>query len=208
MLSHCSVFLVCPTLNEPSKLKGEIKVKDGFLLGIDVDAEVEGLVGAVAPENDLRPLLAVRWDFPDHHHLLTVVVAEPDSLELHHHRQGGIVHRELRGKGDVVLLVRGVDQADVLGREGNLLARGGGTGVQLAGNPSLVPSTHSYQLLIERPLRLTIRIARSKVNYKEKPEEVPIRSARVEDLCLIDELPVPLPSACAWLLWWFCAVHR
>ena len=144
MLSHCSVFLVCPTLNEPSKLKGEIKVKDGFLLGIDVDAEVEGLVGAVAPENDLRPLLAVRWDFPDHHHLLAVVVAEALPFELHHHGQGGIVHRELRGKGDVVLLVRSVDQADVLRREGNLLTRGGGTGVQLAGNPSLVPSTDSY----------------------------------------------------------------
>ena len=155
MLSHCSVFLVCPTLDEPSKLKVEIKVKDGFLLGIDVDAEVEGLVGAVAPENDLRPLLAVRWDFPDHHHLLTVVVAEPDSLELHHHRQGGIVHRELRGKGDVVLLVRSVDEPDLLGRERYLLAGGGGTGVQLARHPGLVPGTDRHQLLVEFPLLLT-----------------------------------------------------
>ena len=126
-----------------------------FLLGINVDAEVEGLVGAVAPENDLRPLLAVRWDFPDHHHLLTVVVAEPDSLELHHHGQGGIVHRELRGKGDVVLLVRSVDEPDLLGRERYLLAGGGGTGVQLARHPGLVPGTDRHQLLVECPLLLT-----------------------------------------------------
>ena len=105
---------------------------------------MEGLVRAVAPENELRPYLAVCRDLPHHHHLLPVVIAKADSLELHHHGQGGVVHGEIRGKGDVVLLVRSVDQADVLRREGNLLTRCGGTSVQLAGNPSLVPSTDSY----------------------------------------------------------------
>ena len=42
----------------------------------------------------------------------------------------------------------------------------------------------------------------------KKPEEVPIRSASVENLGLVDELPVPLPRPCAWLLWWLRAVHR
>ena len=137
-----------------------------YLLGVDVDPEMEGLISAVPPENDLRPQFAVRGDLPDDHHLLAIVVAEAHPLELHHHGQGGVVHGELGGEGDVVLLVRGVDQADVLGREGDLLARGGGTSVQLAGNPSLVPSTDSHQLFIERPLRLTIRIARPKVKDK------------------------------------------
>ena len=137
-----------------------------YLLGVDVDPEMERLISAVPPEDDLWPQFAVRGDLPDDHHLLAVVVAEAHPLELHHHGQGGVVHGELGGKGDVVLLVRGVDQADVLGREGDLLARGGGTGVQLAGNPRLVPSTDSYQLLVKRPLRLTIRIARSKVEDK------------------------------------------
>ena len=115
---------------------------------------MERLVGAVASENDLRPLLAVRRDFPHHHHLLPVVVAEADALELHHHGQGGIVDGELRGEGDVVLLVRSVDEADILGRERNLLAGGGSAGVQLAGHPRLVPSTHCYQLLVKCPLLL------------------------------------------------------
>ena len=115
-----------------------------YSLGVDVDPEMKRLISAVPPEDDLRPQFAVRGDLPDDHHLLAVVVAEAHPLELHHHGQGGVVHGELGGKGDVVLLVRGVDQADVLGREGDLLARGGGTSVQLAGNPRLVPSTHCH----------------------------------------------------------------
>ena len=157
---------------------------------------MERFISAVPPEDDLWPQFAVGGDLPDDHHLLAVVVAEAHPLELHHHGQGGVVHGELGGKGDVVLLVRGVDQADVLGREGNLLARGGSTGVQLAGNPSLVPSTDSYQLLIQRPLRLTIfGLQGQRPKTKVQPEEVPIRSTRVEDLGLVDELPVPLPRA-------------
>ena len=127
---------------------------------------MERFISAVPPEDDLWPQLAVGGDLPDDHHLLAVIVAEAHPFELHHHGQGGVVHGEIRGKGDVVLLVRSVDQADVLRREGNLLTRCGGTSVQLAGNPSLVPSTDSYQLLIQRPLRLTIKNARSKVKDK------------------------------------------
>ena len=105
---------------------------------------MERFISAVPPEDDLCPQFAVGGDLPDHHHLLAVIVAEAHPFELHHHGQGGVVHGEIRGKGDVVLLVRSVDQADVLRREGNLLTRCGGTSVQLAGNPSLVPSTDSY----------------------------------------------------------------
>ena len=97
LLSNRCVFSVCPALNKPSKLSGEevTTSKNHFLLCIDVDAKVKSLVGAVAPENELRPLLAVRRDLPHDHHLLPVVAAEADALELHHRGQGGVVNGEL-----------------------------------------------------------------------------------------------------------------
>ena len=87
-------FLGLPNARQTLNILRSISEKH-FLLGINVNAKVESLVGAVPPENYFRSLLAVRRDLPHHHHLLPVVTAEADALELHHQGQGGVVDREL-----------------------------------------------------------------------------------------------------------------
>ena len=102
---------------------------------------MERFISAVAPKDQLRLFSDDQRHPSNQQHLLLVFLAELPPLELHHHRQRGVVDGELGGDGDVVLLVRGVHEPDPLGWEGNLLTRGGNTGVESARNPSLVPAT-------------------------------------------------------------------
>ena len=102
---------------------------------------MERLVGAVASKDEFRLVSADQWHPSNDQHLLPVVLAELLTHELHDHRQPGVVDGELGGDGDVVLLVGGVHQPDLLGGEGDLLARGGSTGIENVWNPGFVPTT-------------------------------------------------------------------
>ena len=72
------------------------------------------------------------------------------------------------------------------------MAGGRRAGVQNTRHPSLVPGTHSHQLLVEEAVRT---------------EEVAVGAAGVEDVRLVDQLPVPLPGAGGRLLRGVRAVH-
>ena len=102
---------------------------------------MERLVSAVAAKDQFRLVSADQWHPSNDQHLLPVVLAELLTHELHDHRQPRVVDGELGGDGDVVLLVGGVHQPDLLGGEGDLLARGGSTGIENVWNPGFVPTT-------------------------------------------------------------------
>ena len=113
---------------------------------------MEGLISAGASKYNLRVISTIQRHSSNNEQLLLVVFAELDPLELHHHGQLGAVYRELRGNGDVVLLVRCVHQPDLLGGEGNLLAGCSDARIECARNPSLVPSALCCEFIMETPI--------------------------------------------------------
>ena len=120
-----------------------------FLLCIKVNPDVERFISAIASKDEFRLFSGDQRHPSNQKHLLLVFLTELAPLELHHQRQLGVVHGELGGNGDVVLLVRCVHQPDLLGGEGNFLAECSDARIECAWNPSLVPSALGCKFIME-----------------------------------------------------------
>ena len=78
----------------------------------------------------------------------------------------------------------------------------------------LAPTSCSRHTLLPAPRKVypppRCLIECVEVNFRVdlwEPEEVSIGATSVENLSLVDQLSVPLPSPSTWFLWWLCAVY-